>query len=839
MNWRPFLATCLLTATCGGLAIALRDDRVPATPAAPATAKPRLLPGIQAGGQVQLPNLWSLRPAGKQIALGDFPVNLALHPSGKWLAVLHAGYGTHEVVIVDVAAARETITCRVTLPQTFYGLAFAPDGNTLYASGGEFDVVHALSFDDGLLGKRRLIRVADKKDTFVVAGLALDHDGKTLFAAGPWGNAVRIVPLDDPEGGRTVRVEKDSYPYTCLPLPDENRLLVSLWGGSAVAVVDRTAGKVLATWKTESHPTEMALSPDGKTLFVACANSTRVCVLDVSADGKALETINCALYPTAPSGNTPSSLCLTPDGQMLFVANADANNLSVFNVSERGKAKGLGFIPSGWYPTSVRYNPTNTRLYVANGKGLTSRANPQGPGPFQRRNLRPVYQYIAGIMRGTLGILPAPTAEAMLSHTKQAYLCSPLRADLGVVGAPSADNPVPRKVGASSPIKHCIYIIKENRTYDQVFGDMKQGNGDPSLCLFPEKVTPNHHRLASQFVLLDNFYVEGEVSADGHQWSMAAYCTDFVEKVWPLSYRGSPLRKLSRYPSEGEYGDIERPAGGYIWDRAKDAGISYRSYGEWVKDGKKRADGTYEDAKPRVKALEGHIDPKFRGFDMDYPDQKRADRFIEELHRFEKASEMPRLIILRLPNDHTAGTSVGKHTPTALVADNDLALGRVVEAVSQSKFWKDTAIFVIEDDAQNGPDHVDAHRTVALVVSPYTKRRHVDSTMYSTSSMLRTMELILGLKPMSQFDAAATPMYASFQAKADLTGYKHVKPDVDLNAKNKRDAWGAALSATFDFMKEDEADDLLLNEVIWRSVKGANSPMPVPVRAAFFVQKGK
>ncbi len=837
MNRRAFLATYLLAATCGGLALALRDDRVPSTPPTATAAKPRLLPGIQPGGQVQLPNLWSLRPAGKHVPLGDFPVNLALHPSGKWLAVLHAGYGTHEVAIVDLAAGKETIACRVTLPQTFYGLAFAPDGKTLYASGGEFEVVHALTFDDGLLGHRREIRVADRKDTFVVAGLALDRDGTTLFAAGPWGHAVRIMPLGDPKSARTVRFEEDSYPYTCLLLPDGKRLLVSLWGSSTVAVVDRESGKVSATWKTESHPTEMVLSPDAKTLYVACANSTRVSVLDVSADGKALETINCALYPAAPSGNTPSSLSLTPDGQLLFVANADANNLAVFNVAERGKARALGFIPTGWYPTSVRFNPTEKRLYVANGKGLTSRANPQGPGPFARRNLRTIYQYIGGLMRGTLGILRAPTPEAMLEHTKQAYLCSPLRKDAGVVGAPSADNPIPRKVGESSPIKHCIYIIKENRTYDQVFGDMKQGNGDPALCLFPEKVTPNHHRLASEFVLLDNFYVEGEVSADGHQWSMAAYCTDFVEKVWPLSYRGSPLKKLARYPSEGEYDPIARPAGGYLWDRAKEAGVSYRSYGEWIANGKKRPDGTFEDAKATVKALEGHFDPRFHGFDMDYPDQKRADRFIEELHRFEKEGAMPRLIILRLPNDHTAGTSFGKHTPTALVADNDLALGRVVEAVSKSKFWKDTALFVIEDDAQNGPDHVDAHRTVALVVSPYTKRRVVDSTMYSTSSMLRTMELIHGLKPMSQFDAAATPMYASFQPKADLTPYKHVKPDVDLNEKNTLDAWGAALSATFDFTKEDEADDLLLNEVIWRSVKGAKSPMPAPVRAAFFVRK--
>ncbi|HEV3204315.1 MAG TPA: alkaline phosphatase family protein, partial [Gemmataceae bacterium] len=365
----------------------------------------------------------------------------------------------------------------------------------------------------------------------------------------------------------------------------------------------------------------------------------------------------------------------------------------------------------------------------------------------------------------------------------------------------------------------------------QVFGDIGKGNGDPYLCIFPETVTPNHHKLANEFVLLDNFYVDGEVSADGHQWSMAAYANDYVEKVWPLTYRSGTLHKLPDYPSEGAFDSMERPAGGYIWDRCAEAKVSYRSYGEWIENGKTLKDP----GRATVKALEGHFDPWFRSFDMDYPDQKRADRFLEELARFEKEGELPRLIILRLPNDHTAGTSVGKPTPTAYLGDNDLALGRVVEGVSKSKFWKETAIFVVEDDAQNGPDHVDAHRTVALVISPYVRRGHVDSNLYSTSSMLRTMELILGLKPMSQFDAAARPMYGSFQATPDLRPYSHAPAGVDLNQKTQASAWGAKLSETFDFAKEDSADDLLLNEVIWRSVKGSRIAMPPPVRAAFVV----
>ncbi len=828
---RPLAAALLLAGACGTLAVALDAGRRPAQPT-PATT--RVLPGVQPGGGVLLPNGWSLRPVGRQVPLGDFPVNLALHPSGRYLAALHAGFGEHEIIVLELQRTPQVV-CRVRLDQTFYGLAFSPDGNTLFASGAEYEVVHAFAFRDGLLGQRRDVRVALVTETFIPAGLATDPAGKTLYAAGTWGDAVAIVPLDEPDGRRLVKLAAKSRPYAVLPEPGGKRLFVSLWGGSAVAVVDREAGRLLGTWPTESHPTEMALSPDGKTLFVACANSTKVSILDAANGGKPLETLRCALYRDAPSGNTPNSLTLTPDGQLLYVANADANNLAVFNVSEPGKARALGFIPVGWYPTSVRCNPADKRLYVANGKGITSRANPQGPNPYRRRELALVYQHIASLLQGTLSAIDVPDPGQLAEYTVQAFGCSPLREGAGVVGDVPGDGPIPAKVGGTSPIQHVVYIIKENRTYDQIFGDIKEGNGDPNLCLFGEKVTPNHHRLARQFVLLDNYYVDGEVSADGHEWSMAAYATDFVEKVWPLNYRGSPKKKLDTYPAEGAFDWIARPAGGYLWDRAAEAGVSYRSYGEWITTAKKPGDP----GRATVKALEGHFDPLYRGWDLAYPDQKRTDRFLEELARFEREGEMPRLIILRLPNDHTAGTRPGAPTPTAYLADNDLALGRVVEGITRSKFWKDTAVFVTEDDAQNGPDHVDAHRSVALVVSPYTKRGLVDSTPYSTSSLLRTMELILGLKPMSQFDAAARPMFASFQPRPDPTGYRHVVPEVDLTERNVATAPGAKRSEGFDLTREDRADDRLLNEVIWQAVKGTHVPMPAPVRAAFVLPKVK
>jgi hypothetical protein len=398
---------------------------------------------------------------------------------------------------------------------------------------------------------------------------------------------------------------------------------------------------------------------------------------------------------------------------------------------------------------------------------------------------------------------------------------------------PPVRSPIPRKVGEESPIKYVFYVIKENRTYDQVLGDMREGNGDPSLCLFGEKITPNHHALAREFVLLDNFYVESEVSADGHELTMGAYATDFVEKTWPLTY-GHNKHKKYIYPAEGNF-PVATPAGGYLWDRAREAGVSYRSYGEFVANGKKETDP----CKTKVKALEGHFDPWYRSFDMDYLDVKRVNRFISELKRFEKEGDMPRLQIVRLPNDHTSGTASNKYTPIAAMGDNDLSFGMFVEAISHSKFWPQTAIFVVEDDAQNGSDHVDAHRTIAFVVSPYTKRGATDSTMYSTSSMLRTMELILGLKPMSQFDATAMPMFNSFTSTPDLRPYTLRPVTVDLKARNRPNAPGAKQSAKMDFSKEDAADDLVLNEVIWQSIKGEHSVMPAPRRAAFVFTHAK
>ena len=828
----------------------------------PPRPRPADLPGQRADGSVLLPNQWSLRPVGRQVTLGDFPVNIAVHPGGRFVAVLHTGHGRHQIAVVDVPAGK--VVGEFPVDEAFYGIEFSRDGTGLFCSGAGDEVIHAFAFKDGYLFDPKVFKLRDVKERGIPAGMALSSDARRLFVANVWGQRISRVDLDDaakvtditlgasnelvrPTTPATVADEdtaaaskraqaalekisdESPFPYACRLDEKRHRLYVSLWAQAAVAVVDLKANQVTARWPTQEHPCEMLLAASGRILYVANAARNSVTVFDAET-GKMLETLTASLYPGLPPGSTPNSLALSPDEKTLFVANADNNNVAVFDVGAPGKSRSLGFIPVGWYPTSVRVTPDGRRLVVANGKGLISKANHNGPQP-GREPPASVREYIGGLFHGTLEIIDLPQGDKfkdqLAAWTAEAYRCSPVQPDLRVTAKRAPENPVPAKVDEPGPIKYCIYVIKENRTYDQVFGDLPEGNGDPGLCLFDERITPNHHKLARDFVLLDNFYVESEVSADGHEWTMGAYATDFVEKSWPMSYGHNKHGKYP-YPSEGNF-LVARPADGYLWDRARAAGVSYRSYGEFINNGATPNDP----GKSRVSALQGHFDEWYRGFDLDFSDQKRADRFIAELKRFESEGEMPRLQIVRLPNDHTYGTTLDKHTPVALVADNDLALGRFVEAVSRSKFWPQTAIFVVEDDAQNGPDHVDAHRTVALVISPYTKRGSVDSTMYSTSSMLRTMELILGLKPMSQYDAAATPMFNSFQAKADLRSYQALPANVDLNERNTKIAWGGDLSRKMNFAREDAADDLVLNEVVWRSVRGAKSPMPAPVRAAF------
>ena len=806
-------------------------------------------PGLKPDGTTLLPTMWSLKPVGRQIPLGDFPVNIALHPDGRFAAVLHCGDSKHEIAIIDLK--RESVVVNQPVGEAWYGLTFSRDGRHLFVSGSSSEELQIFKFADGQLSDHKRIPLRPAEERGIPAGIAVTRDGQTAYVANVWGHRISVVdmknavsadialtksepavttdlpkPLADLDLAaaekrqqqlQDVAKASDPFPYTCVLDEKRGRLYVSLWAQAAVAVIDLKTRAELARWPTQEHPNEMLLTRDGKRLFVANANRNTVTILDC-AQGCVLETLNAAMRPDLPPGNTPNSLALTPDAGLLFVANANVNNLAVFDVSVSGHSRSLGFIPVGWYPTSVRVALDGRKLFVANGKGASSFANPHGPQPVKGASTA---EYIGSLMKGTFSIIDLPRKReeletALKSWSATAWSCSPAAALKQVAtGLP--------------PIKYCIYVIKENRTYDQVLGDIKTGNGDPQLCLFPEKVTPNIHALARDYVLLDNFYCEGEVSADGHEWTMGAYATDFVEKFWPLSYGHGKSGKFP-YPGEGGY-LIAAGAGGYLWDKAAEAGVTYRSYGEFCANGGKADSGT--PVKAKVSALVGHIDEHYRAFDLEYPDCKRVEHFAKELNKFEAAGEMPRLQILRLGNDHTHGVAVGKLTPTAMVAENDLAVGKFVELLSHSKFWPQTAIFIVEDDAQNGPDHVDAHRTEALCVSPYTRGRGTDSTMYSTCSMLRTMELLLGLKSMSQFDAAATPMSSAFKSVPNLMPFDAKPANVPLDARNPALAWGAKEAAKMNFAKEDMNDDLQLNEMVWRSVRGSDSPMPAPVRAAF------
>ncbi|MBZ5496154.1 MAG: bifunctional YncE family protein/alkaline phosphatase family protein [Acidobacteriia bacterium] len=776
---------------------------------------PRKLPGGSAESGFLLPNGWSLTPAGEQIDVGDLPLALLLHPDGKHLLVANNGYSTQSVDVINLDSKK--IVSRARVEMAWLGLAVSRDGTTVYAGGGMSNTILRFSFTSGRIASIPAITVGGRKADVYPGGLCVA--GSRLYVANNLSNDVAAVDLQT--GTVLWRAEVGNHPYTCTVAPDGRTVYVSVWGAAQVAVVDTASMRVTARIPTDDHPNALAFSADSRRLFVANANSNTISAIDLETH-KVQERISVALYPDSPAGSTTNALAVSPDGTRLYAANADNNDVAVINIASRGESRVLGFIPAGWYPTALAVSPDGKTLYVANGKGSRSFPNPKGPQPTQERTADT--QYIGQLMMGSVSVVPIPDGASLRRYTAQVYKNTPYSEKKRLSVPAQGASAVPARVGATSPIRHVIYIIKENRTYDQVFGDIAEGNGDSSLTLFGEEVTPNHHALAREFVLLDNFYADAEVSADGHNWSMGAYATDYVEKTWPSQY--SSRRRT--YDYEGGT-PIAAPSAGYIWDACKRGGISYRSYGEWVVNGA----GPRGISVARPGALEGHIDPQYRGFDLAYSDLDRAQRFLDELKRFESEGAMPRFQVVRLGNDHTQGTRAGSLTPRAFVAQNDRALGRLVEGVSHSRFWSSTAILVIEDDAQNGPDHVDSHRTVAFAISPYVKRKTVDSTMYSSTSMLRTIELILGLPPMSQYDAAATPMFTSFGTEADPTPYNARAARVSLTETNPPDAPGAKRSMEMNFKDADSAPDIEFNEIIWKSIKGKDSTMPAPVRSVF------
>lgn len=780
------------------------------------------LPGKQENTTtILLPTGWSLSPAGASLPLGDLPMNMALSPNKKWMAVTNNGQGKHSLQLIDVS--HNQVLHSMEIPVGWLGLAFASDNQTLYVSGGNSNNIlryriknQQLALLDSLsLGKAWPNRISP-------TGLCLDDQRNLLYVVTKENHSLYVVDT------RTKAIlHRDSIGrelYTCTLSPNRTRLYLTHWGGNELIEWNTQTRKIETRIPVGDNPNDVILSKNGQLAFVACADDNSVSVVDLKKK-KVIETLISSLFPDAPTGSTANSVALSPNEKTLYIANADNNCLAVFDVAQPGQSRSKGFIPTGWYPTCVR--TVGKKIFVANGKGFSSFANPNGPNPLRKRD-EVVYQqgdpnkpvaveYIGGLMKGTLSIISTPNASMLEAYTKQVYRNSPYTKEREKMAEGEPGNPIPQRVGDPSPIKYVFYIIKENRTYDQVLGDMTEGNGDPSLCLFPEKITPNHHALARDFVLLDNFYVSAEVSADGHNWSTAGYANDYTEKTWVTSYGG----RGGEYVYEGQ-NTTAWPKGGFLWDHCKRAGISYRSYGEFA-----------DDFKANIPALEGHFCPYYTSWDTSVKDTTRVTQWKQEFDSLVLAGALPRLSTLRLINDHTEGLRKGACTPYAQMADNDLAFGLFIEHLSKSPVWKESAVFVLEDDAQNGADHVDAHRSIAFVASPYVKRHFVDHTLYGTNSMLRTIELILGLQPMSQQNAAATPMWRSFTNKPDFSPWKALPSNVNLEDRNVAMNDLQRRSEAFDLSKEDRVADLEFNEVLWKAIKGEDSEMPAPKRAAF------
>ncbi|MGB4400943.1 MAG: bifunctional YncE family protein/alkaline phosphatase family protein [Daejeonella sp.] len=772
------------------------------------------------GRQVLLSNGWSLSPAGRSIALGDLPLNMALTGNKRLLAVTNNGQSTQFLQLIDTRTEKQLDS--ISIGKSWYGLKFNDKGTKLYASGGNDNIIISYDVKNGSFLNPDTIRLGDAwpKEKISPAGIDIDSKRNRLYTVTKEDNSLYIVDLNNKKTIKKVKLSNEAY--ACVLSPDKSQLYISIWGGDKLAIYDVVQERIVSEITTQNHPNEILTSKKGDYIFVANANDNSVSVINI-AQRKVIETISTTLFPTNLTGSTTNGLALSADEKTLYIANADNNCLAVFNVSAPGKSVSLGFIPTGWYPTNVK--TVGKKILVSNGKGFSSLPNPEGPQPVRKTDnsgshlgvINSRLQYIGGLFKGTLSFIDQPNSVQLNDYSKQVYSNTPFNKAKENEAHKAVGNPIPAKAGELSPIKYVFYVVKENRTYDQVLGDMPQGNGDSSLTIFPEKVTPNHHALARQFVLLDNFYVDAEVSADGHNWSMAAYANDYVEKTWPISY-GS---RGGTYDYEGSR-KIAYPRDGFIWDYCQRAGISYRSYGEFVAAGK-----------ASIKSLEGNICAKFPSYNLDITDVDRIKIFKHDFDSLLAAGKVPQFNSIRIGNDHTYGQRLGKLSPISMMADNDLALGQLVEHISNSPIWKETAIFVLEDDAQNGPDHVDAHRSPAFVISPYTKMGSVNHNMYSTSGMLRTMELILGLPPMSQYDAAAVPLFDCFTAKPALASYKARPAQVSLTVKNTENNTSSLRSGTWDFSREDRAPDLDLNEVVWKSVKGENSIMPAPRRSAF------
>lgn len=738
----------------------------------------RLMPGLRPSEHL-LFNGWGLTPAGRHEPASDMPLKLVLSPDGQYLAAAHGGFNGTGLTLLH--AAEKRVTQFVPLKQAWNGVAFQQDGKRLFVGGGASGLIHAFSHQNGRVVEEKSLAPAGPGESAFVAGLAVHPRTGRLYACNEAGHEVWVI---DPHSlKREAVIPVGAHPHSCAFGADGRHLYVSNWGNRTVSVVDTARGRRVNEIPVGIRPNDLVVARDGR-LFVACAGDNTVHVIPTRKEmivrGGAVtlprpdgveEILSTSLYPASPEGSTPVGVAVSPDGGTLYVANADNNNVLVADISDRRRTRTQGFIPVGWYPTALAVSPTGT-LIVANGKGLTSRENYPARTPDPVRLPRPpVFDAPGRQFQGSLSFIAPPSASHLAEYTEQVRRNTPYTPEMLTKAPVRSDSVIPDTALAAGttpcPIKYVLYVVKENRSYDQVFGDFrnargkKAGNGAAELVMFGEEVAPNHHALAREYVLLDNLYSNAEVSRDGHSWATGALATDYTQRAWMMAYSGR-----GSLPGNPE---LATPSAGFIWDQCRRNGTPYRCYGELGAGVPNSQRGTWA-----------------AGRDMD-----RVQGWIQDLEAAEKSGELPRLMVMSLREDHTSGTTPGKPTPEACVASNDIALGRIVAAASRSRFWKEMAIFVVEDDAQNGPDHVDSHRIPGLVISPWAKRGVVDSTHYTTAGVLRTMELILGLPPMTQYDAAATPLFRSFRGTAPgpkATQYVPLVPKVDVHAVNPANA---------------------------------------------------
>jgi DNA-binding beta-propeller fold protein YncE len=768
----------------------------------------------QNANQHCLPTGVCLDPAGQSFDVGNMPLAMTASPEGDRLVLSLNGWREQGIQVVDAASGRVLQT--LTQPSAFLGLAFSPDGQTLYASGGNEDAIYRYAWRDKqatLIDQIALARKEPKKDgTSFPAGISVSRDGRYLFVAENLADSLAVVDLA--RKSVVQRLKTENYPYGVVVSPAGD-VYVSAWGGTTVSVFAASKnGRLSEKGRVQvgRHPSALMLSRDGSRLFVTSASTDSIAVVD-TRNLRVVKKLEDPPPGGPNQGSTPNGLALSSDGARLYVAEADNNAVAVFDLSSqtagiaaaRGADRLIGRIPAGWYPAALLL--TRESLFVLNGKGRGTRTNPDFPMPHVELPADATF-YVLGQLNGTITTLPANLQPNDLPQLTSR-----------VERANNWDKPA-TNTAKYPPFKHVIYVIKENRTYDQVFGDMPQADGDASLVFFPRAISPNHHALAERFGLYDRFFCNAEVSQQGHVWSTAAYVTDYGEKTTPSGY--------SKRRNGNDRGDVDEPAHGYLWNAAIAKGLTLRNYGDFVEPIPRKDNLEPVRYRATKEALDRYTNHEYPAFDMKISDQVRIEIWLKDFQEFVRQGNLPALQIMHLPADHTSGGRAGRPTPKAYMADNDLAFGRMIETVSSSPYWKDTVFFVLEDDAQDGPDHVDSHRSVMFVISAYN-RSGVVHRFVNTTDVLATMEEILGLERLSKFDYYGRPLREIFADTPDLTPYVALRSDQPLNEMNPARSPSARASRKLDLDRVDAADEDSFNRVLWSLLKGTQ-PYPGPKR---------